>query len=56
MDGGQSCRRVDVREGLDEDPRAFETDYFMSEAAVNVFKNDIKARPYKKKTVVSQKY
>jgi hypothetical protein len=52
MDGGQSLRRVAMREDLHEDPRTFSSNYLISEEDVDVFKHDVKPRaPHKKKDV-----
>lgn len=52
MDGGQSLRRVAMREDRHEDPRTFASSYLISEEDVDKFKNDVKPRPRKKKTNV----
>jgi len=52
MDGGQSLRRVAMREGLHEDPRKFSSSYLISEEDVDVFKHDVKPRAPRKKTNV----
>lgn len=52
MDGGQSLRRVAMRDDRHEDPRKYASKYLLSEEEVDVFKHDVKARaPRKKKKV-----
>ncbi|KAI0058312.1 hypothetical protein BV25DRAFT_1902184 [Artomyces pyxidatus] len=49
VDGGQSLKRVRLREGLEADPRTFNSSYYISETDVDRFKLDVKARAPKKK-------
>ncbi|KIM74378.1 hypothetical protein PILCRDRAFT_828356 [Piloderma croceum F 1598] len=49
MDGGQSLRRVAMREDLHEDPRTFASSYLIGEEDVDRFKHDVKPRPPRKK-------
>jgi Kyakuja-Dileera-Zisupton transposase len=53
MDGNQSQKRVAMREELEEDPREFNSDYYIKEKDVDVFKNDVKPRPPKKKVCIA---
>jgi hypothetical protein len=54
MDGGQSLRRVAMRNDLHEDPRKFSSSYLISEEEVNIFKDDVKPRAPRKKKDVSE--
>ncbi|KAI0059962.1 hypothetical protein BV25DRAFT_1918089 [Artomyces pyxidatus] len=48
FDGNQSLKRVRLREGLTQDPRAFSSTYYIGEDTVNRFQHDVKPRPKKK--------
>ncbi|KAH9952513.1 hypothetical protein BGW80DRAFT_1194853 [Lactifluus volemus] len=48
LDGNQSLKRARFHEGLNADPRAFTSDYYISEDIVNRFKHDVKPRHQKK--------
>jgi hypothetical protein len=52
MDGGQSLRRVAMREGLHKDPRKFVSSYLISEKDVDIFKHNVKPRAPRKKNDV----
>lgn len=51
QDGNQSLKRADLRSGVYEDPRRFDSSYHLSEEKVDVFKYDIKPRGNKAKDV-----
>ncbi|KAI0308613.1 hypothetical protein OF83DRAFT_1039053, partial [Amylostereum chailletii] len=42
LDGNQSLKRVRLREGLEADPRVFQSTYHVSEEVVNRFRYDVK--------------
>ena len=49
MDGGQSLRRVAMREDFEEDPHVFNSSYLISEEDVDRFKYDVKPRAPREK-------
>jgi hypothetical protein len=51
LDGNQSLKHMQFREGLNTDPRSLVSNYFIPEDIVNKFKHDIKPRPHKVKKV-----
>ncbi|KAA1467688.1 hypothetical protein DENSPDRAFT_877519 [Dentipellis sp. KUC8613] len=44
LDGNQSLKRARLRELLEEDPRVFDSKYWITEDLVDIFKHDVKPR------------